>query len=140
MISLPGENPQPDKPSPLGEPIFAYTRSQALADGLLVDVTPQAREAGIGGSVAVTARLWHERIVPSQRQAELGQDQEGRLWDVLWLLRLAIEKLDDQTDEAIYEALFLNDRGQHERQPLRALCGPDDDGQPCLTIMLPDED
>lgn len=140
MISTPGENAKPDDPSPFGEPIFAYTRQQALADGLLVDVTNQAREAGIGGSVAVTSGLWHERIVPSERQKELGQDQEGRLWDVLWLLRLAILKLKDGADEAIYEVLFLNDQGQHERQQIKALCGPDDEGKPCITIMLPNED
>jgi hypothetical protein len=33
--------------SPFGEVIYSYTRAQALADGVQVDVTKTAQEAGI---------------------------------------------------------------------------------------------
>jgi hypothetical protein len=37
--------------------IYAYTRAQALADGVLVDVSPMAREAGFRFPTAITADL-----------------------------------------------------------------------------------
>ena len=33
--------------SPFGEVIYAYTRKQAIADGVQIDVTKTAQEAGI---------------------------------------------------------------------------------------------
>jgi hypothetical protein len=40
-----------------GEVIFSYTRAQAIADRVLIDVTPTALVAGFRFSVAVTAGL-----------------------------------------------------------------------------------
>jgi hypothetical protein len=40
-----------------GEVIFSYTRAQAIADRVLVDVTPTALEAGFRFPVAATAAL-----------------------------------------------------------------------------------
>lgn len=68
--------------------VHVYTRSQALADGVLVDVTRQASPAEMLGGftvpVAVTAALWRAiEAVP----ASLGgiADVRGRLHDVLWM-------------------------------------------------------
>lgn len=41
-----------------GAPISVYTREEALADGVLVDVTAWARECGFHVPVALTAALW----------------------------------------------------------------------------------
>ena len=38
--------------------LYAYTRAQALADGVLVDVTTTAQEAGIKYPVALTRAVW----------------------------------------------------------------------------------
>lgn len=43
--------------------IFAYARSEALADGVLVDVSDMAREAGFRYPVAVTQAVWAD-IIP----------------------------------------------------------------------------
>jgi hypothetical protein len=40
-----------------GEVIFSYTRAQAIADRVLIDVTPTALEAGFRFPVATTAAL-----------------------------------------------------------------------------------
>ena len=40
-----------------GEVIFSYTRAQAIADRVLIDVTPTALKAGFRFPVAVTAAL-----------------------------------------------------------------------------------
>ena len=64
-----------------GEVIHSYTRAQAIEDGMLIDVSEMAKEAGFRMSVAVTARVWAQCIeVPAKVQA---QDEMGRLWDVV---------------------------------------------------------
>ena len=65
------------------EVIFAYTRQQALADGVLVDASDLAREAGFVFPVALTETLYHAFIVPALDLVAEGQSIQGRLWDLL---------------------------------------------------------
>ncbi len=120
------------------EVIYAYTRSQALADGVLVDVTDTAREAGFRVPVALTSTVW-ERCVSVPRGAEGEQDARGRLWDVLWMCRVGIGgKHLDSPEVKFGLGVYTGER--NELVTLKAVIGPDDDGGPCLTIMLPEED
>ena len=67
-----------------GPPIHVYTRAEAVADEVLVDVTETAREAGFTVPVALTANVWAD----VQRLPKSGlQDARGRLWDLLWMSR-----------------------------------------------------
>src|ERR1017187_10511469 len=76
--------------SPFGEIIYAYTRAQATADGVQVDVSSVASEAGIRFPVFITRTAFDAYVtVPPD---VTGQDEAGRLWDVLWMLRFAILK------------------------------------------------
>jgi hypothetical protein len=120
--------------------IYAYTRRQTIADGVLVDVTETAREAGLTVPVAVTADVWSECVaLPPGIPGD--QDTAGRLWDVLWMLRHAVARGEPDASELRYE---LSVRVGPNEGPalveLKAVCGPDDDGRPCLTVMFPDED
>jgi hypothetical protein len=64
-----------------------------------------------------------------------------RLWDVLFLLRCAIGR-GGSGPEVRFAVHVRNDN--RERTPplvgLKALCGPGDDGSPCITALLTDED
>lgn len=51
-----------------GEPIYIYTRKQAIEDGVLIDVTETAKEAGFKVPVAVTCAL-HEIINTVSKKA-----------------------------------------------------------------------
>ena len=73
--------------------ISLYTREQARADGFLVDVSDLAREAGFKWPVAVTRTVWDEVVTPTPHDAQQGQSERGRLWDVLWLARLAAKAI-----------------------------------------------
>ena len=44
--------------------------------------------------------------------------------------------------ETLFQLHVRDDNGPGEPPlvTLKAVCGPDDDGSPCLTVMLPDED
>jgi hypothetical protein len=72
--------------------IHRYTRAQAIADGVLIDGSQTAREAGFGFPVALTRAVW-ERCV-AVPPAVVCQDEAGRLWDVLWLLPLPDEPVE----------------------------------------------
>jgi len=57
--------------------IHRYTRADALRDGVLIDVSATAREAGIRCPVALTAAVWERCIaVPP---GVVCQDEAGRL-------------------------------------------------------------
>lgn len=62
--------------------IFAYSRAQAIKDGVLVDVTELAKEAGFRDNTVITASL-HSRLECTELEKSEGQDYTGRLWDVL---------------------------------------------------------
>ena len=47
---------------PFGGVIFRYTREQAIADGVLVDVSETAKEAGFRLPVAVSRAAWYEYV------------------------------------------------------------------------------
>ena len=122
------------------EVISSYTRAQALEDGVLVDVSETAKEAGIKFPVALTRAVWANYVeVP---EGVLAQDESGRLWDILFLLRCQIPR--SQGDTLHFQLYVRNhNRERLTRQDLvtlKAVCGPGDDGEPVVTVMLPDED
>ncbi len=43
-----------------GEVIYSYTRAQAIDDGVLIDATEMAKEAGFNWPVALTAAAWSD--------------------------------------------------------------------------------
>jgi hypothetical protein len=122
------------------EVIYAYTRAQALEDGILVDATALAKEAGFKWPVAVTTRLWHGYIVPALELASDGQSANGRLWDLLTVLHYTILNSKDDTFLR-FSVLFLMSPGSSPIPvELISVAGPGDDGEPVITVMLPDED
>jgi hypothetical protein len=124
-----------------GPVISRYTRAQAVEDGVLVDVTEAAEEAGLRLPVALTRAVWAEYVaVPAGVEA---QDEAGRLWDVLRMCRHGIGQGKNRDASEIRFQLHVrndNRRGEPPLVTLKAVCGPDDGGRPCLTIMRPDED
>jgi len=124
-----------------GPPISVYTRAQAIEDGELVDVSETAREAGFRFPVALTRAVWGAYVaVPAGVRC---QDEAGRLWDVLWMLRRAIRLSSDggRIDFALYVRNSNRDRiDRRDLVRLKAICGPGDDAEPVITIMLPEED
>ncbi len=117
--------------------IFSYSRAEAISDGVLIDVTKTAREAGVRFPTALTAAVWAEFVsVPVGVE---GQDETGRLWDILWMFSLAARR--GRGGDALHFTLLVqNDEGGPREVTLKAVCGPGDDLEPVITIMLPDED
>jgi hypothetical protein len=126
--------------SPFGEVIFSYTRSQAVADGVQVEVTKTAQEAGIRFPVFLTRAVYDAYVtVPPGVTA---QDEAGRLWDIITMARFAILRSRPGCDRLPVALYVRNDNRRPRLVRLTAVCGPldIDDPQPAITVMLMDED
>jgi hypothetical protein len=140
-------NGSEDSPSlDFGPVIYTYTRSQAIADGFQIEVSKVAREAGIKFPVFVTRAVYDNyATVPA---GVTGQDEAGRLWDIVWMTRFAIIRLragrnGPTESRRLPVALYVrNDNRRARLIKLIAVCGPldIDDPQPAITVMMPDED
>jgi hypothetical protein len=71
-----------------------------------------------------------------------GQDEAGRLWDIVRMLRHAIKCSPDGSDRIPVSLHVGNDNRAPRQVKLIATCGPldIDDPQPAITVMMPDED
>ncbi|OIR02777.1 hypothetical protein GALL_152310 [mine drainage metagenome] len=135
-----------------GEPIHTYTRAQAIEDGQLIDASTTAREAGIVWPVALTSAAWADCVEwtdeTEARKGYTGQSESGRLWDVCWMLSLAmrgaLRRGLDASQQPLYYSLLRTPtagRGVMPRKAtLKFMVGPGDQGEPCITVMLPTED
>lgn len=121
--------------------IFSYTRAQAIADGVLVDLTDWARQTGYRVPVACTSAIWDGYIVPTDGLKAIYHDSErGRAHDLLWMLLLAIRKSSRHAEQIDFQVIFRMPNGKVQTVALKAVCGPGDNGEPVITILLPDED
>ena len=123
----------------MNDVVFSYSRAQALADGVLIDVTETAKEAGIRFPVAVTAAAWSDCVAWPAAGRGAGQSESGRLWDVVWLTRVAIRGA--QGDRANFTVRRVPKEGGAARPvALQAVVGPGDAWEPVITVMLRGED
>ncbi|MFM7316106.1 MAG: DUF6573 family protein [bacterium] len=115
--------------------IHSYSRKQALADGVLVDQSELGRLAGFLVPVAVTAEL-----LAIAREHEAHRD--GR--PLRWFLHKAISiarlnasyARNKNSRHFLFEVSFNEEHEERATELLRCELGPDDDGQPCVTLML----
>ena len=119
--------------------IYSYSRAQAIEDGVLIDVTAKAQEAGFKIHTVVTDNLFHTYIEPPAGLKGEGQSISGRLHDLFALLRTAILG-QSATDYLELDVLFLMAPARRERVRIIAVVGPGDHGEPVMTIMLPGDD
>lgn len=132
------------------EVLHAYTRAQAIEDGTLVAVEFEdepdfARQAGFLCHVALTRTLY-ELVAPNDEEQSWGQDLKGRMWDTLNMARFGRPRpIPAEGATWLYQCIFyLADREGYRRGSrtltLKAIIGPGDQGEPVVTIMMPDED
>lgn len=135
-----------------GDIIHAYTRGQAITDGTLVDVTTTAREAGITHPTVLTREVWADCVAwdeatENHKPQYTGQDEAGRLWDVLWMaatyMRAAKRRGAAGSNRLRFEVLRVpaTGRGVRPRKvALELVVGPGDDWAPVITVQFPGQD
>lgn len=122
--------------------ISAYSRQQAIEDGVLIEI-PQSlsREAGVTVPCVVTAGLFGQLNI-SEQDKSLGQSLNGRLWDLLNNFRMAI-KLSGagMTDQLTFSLIIASATPNRKRVILvKSIIGAGDSGEPVITFLLPNED
>jgi len=122
-----------------GGVIHSYTRQDALNDGMLIDVSTTAKEAGFKVPVAVTCGVWAQYVaVPEGCEGE--QDETGRLWDILFMTHWTIKQGNLGGDIVYVDFFAVTERKKQEKAKVKAMIHGGDNGEPVITIMLPDEE
>lgn len=137
------------------ELVSVYSRQDAIDDGVLVDCSADVfdelnRNAGLIFDVAMTRAVF-ERYVEVPKAFVGAQDLRGRYWDIVWMFRLAAKK-NSNGHELLFDFISIPNGGdtwtnesatesvEQRLVELKAVAGPGDRGEPCLTFMLPSED
>ena len=110
--------------------IIHSSRAQAIAEGALIDVSALAREAGFRCPVAVSVGAWNECVAGQGATAPCA---------LLNLLRHSLIPLDGGDKQVEFAVDVLNDDRPPPVVRLYAPCGPGDDGEPAITMMLEHE-
>ena len=138
-------DPETGAETAFGPVLSVYTRAQAIEDGILVDVSETAREAGFKIPVAVTRSVW-DRLVALPHGYQGFQDESGRLWDVLWMAHYyAVCASDsDRVRMCVLVRDIRKDLRDSHRPPRKhfpiVAIGSGDDGGAAITIMFPEDD
>ena len=125
-----------------GEVISSYTRAQAIDDGVLVDLSALCPSDTrlYKWPVACTAAVWSliEKAchkTETDEYVEVPLNEVGPwVWDLCWMSIKAKTSVISPS-----EHLFICTIGRRAHT-FKAVCGPGDNGEPVITIMLPDED
>lgn len=109
------------------------TRQDAIEDGDLIEITRMGRDLGITLPLAVSARAAQSMVpfpnIPQETVTE-------NLWDTLHAFRARA----CTTTEGVFEfQVSLYQNGLVPTLTFKAAVSPGDDGEPVITIMLPDE-
>ena len=120
--------------------IFEYTRAQAIADGTLLDLsaTFPSDTRLFKYNLCCTAAVW--TLIENAAAAEDLETPDVYVWDLAYMAFNAIQTRGNTGDSQLHFKITLPlcDNGTEHR--LKMVCGPDDEGKPCITIMRIDED
>lgn len=119
--------------------IYAYTRAQAIEDGVLVDLTTLSPSDTrlYKWPVACTSAVFSliEDIVPHDKDGFFEIAKVGPwIWDLCWMsIKNITRKFSDS--EHLFKVIIGN-----KAHTLKCSCSPGDTGEPVITIMMEDED
>ncbi len=122
-----------------GSIVHSYTRADAIADGVLVDLTAAYPEECrlYRYPVACTAAVWSlvDQAVTNRRHFN---DEAGVVWDILYMPQKGIIARPDA--QTVLFQVVITGSGKKKIHTMKAVCGPGDNLEPVISIMLPSED
>lgn len=124
-----------------GSVIHSYSRAEAIADGVLVDITDVSKTCGIKFPVALSAAA-HALCVSLGAEDSAARralnDVTGRAVDVCTMLLHGIRR-GAGGDRVAFRVLCVTTSMEPGLVALKALCGPGDEMEPVITVFLADE-
>lgn len=140
-----------------GEPVYRFSRAKAIAEGVLVDLSGQypdlVERAGIAVPVALTVAAFEAAVSPiieedgdaaDLRQKELlaaGERFETRAFRVLHTYAHSVSKRRARPLDSVFSVAVtvLHVPGHYREIDLWCIASLGDEGEPVLTVTLPDE-
>lgn len=117
--------------------IYSYSRAQAIEDGDLVDLTQtDAMKQHYRYPVAATRAVWDiiERAIKNPKHAN---SLSGILHDLAHMARVNSRQISETT--RVFQ-MIIRGAGRKSLHTFKIICGPGDNMEPVLTILMPDED
>jgi hypothetical protein len=113
--------------------ISTYSRAQAIQDGVLVNITTNyPKEAKLFRYPVAFTRAVFALIEGSAK--DIFEHQSTVVWDILYMsIHLKVEILSEA--EHLFSVLIGS-----KTHILKAVCSGGDQGEPVITILLPEED
>ena len=120
-----------------GEVIHSYSRAEAIADGVLVDLTkwagPEGMLSGWKCPVAATAALWNKiEDIPERTRGT--QTARGRAHDVLWMAFLAAKRAPEGESLVPFRVIMPTAGSRERTLELVAHAGPGDAAELVVTL------
>ena len=119
-----------DMESIFGEVIYAYTREQAIEDGVLVNLGQIAREY-YKYQVCLTASVLADITEGATHPAH---EISAIVRDVLWMSQKGISQRIDETQH-LFKVVIADQTHEY-----KAMCHPGDNMEPVITILQINED
>jgi len=120
--------------------IYTYSRAQAIEDGVLVDATigdlAEVTRQHYKYPVAMTAAVF-ALMEQAVNHPKWCNDYKGVWHDILWMSRMFPVR---RWETGCLFQVVITGTGRKRKHTLKIECGPGDDAEPVLTVMLPEED
>lgn len=126
------------------EVLHVYTRAQAVADGeqilLQGELAQMAKDQGIVVPIYFTRLAWADAVKWEKGADSYGQDEKGRLHDVLFVLGMTI-RANRGGNRVKFSVSVVQEDGRKLTTPLYAEIGATDHNNPApaITIMVGDD-
>lgn len=121
-----------------GDPVYTYTREQAIEDGTFTDVSETAKEAGFKIPVVTTQGV-EDLCDPSETAQAYGQSREGRLWDVLTMAMHAVRTVKRIKRILPFKVIVREGKAAVKTVELWLSFEDDANGKTAATILFPSE-
>ena len=123
-----------------GETIHVYSRTQAIEDGFLVDLMQdemlEVCRQHYKFPIACTTSVF-EIMRKAVENPRYRNDYAGVLHDMLWMSKVMKRQIDEST---VIFRVIITGAGRQRNFDFKLQVGPGDQGEPVITIMLPNED
>lgn len=130
------------------EVIHTYSRQEAIDDGTLIDISnytpegelqPLIKQLRFKYPIAFTSAAYACVDLPEDFDGP--QDLSARLWDVLYMLNLAVFCSPKADNEICFKAQIMDVHDWERKEIIfKAVIGPGDNMEPVITVMMPNED
>ena len=142
--TLPAQKPETQLEEMFGTVVYAYTRTQAIEDGVLVSgMTADLEEISrqhFKWPIAMTASVW-ALVESAASHPDACADIKGTWHDILWMAKNGIfERITPSI--VLFHVAISSDHAKKKpvAHKLKFHCGPGDNAEPVITIMQRDED